>query len=113
MLFRSDWAKAKADGVEGAIIRLGYGEGNNADKKAQRNISECMKELLKEQLNVSPGRKLMELYNQLLIMTHSARSDIRTEAPSYGQPITLYDPRSTGAEAYRLLAEEVINREVE
>lgn len=36
-----DWAKAKADGVEGAIIRLGYGEGNNADKKAQRNISEC------------------------------------------------------------------------
>lgn len=38
-----DWAKAKADGVEGAIIRLGYGEGNNADKKAQRNISECKK----------------------------------------------------------------------
>lgn len=36
-----DWAKAKADGVEGVIIRLGYGEGNNADKKAQRNISEC------------------------------------------------------------------------
>ena len=36
-----DWAKAKADGVEGAIIRLGYGEGTNADKKAQRNISEC------------------------------------------------------------------------
>ena len=36
-----DWAKAKDDGVEGAIIRLGYGEGNNADKKAQRNISEC------------------------------------------------------------------------
>ena len=36
-----DWAKAKADGVEGVIIRLGYGWGNNADKKAQRNISEC------------------------------------------------------------------------
>lgn len=36
-----DWAKAKDDGVEGVIIRLGYGEGNNADKKAQRNISEC------------------------------------------------------------------------
>ena len=33
------------------------------------------------------------------------------EAPSYGQPITLYDTRSAGAEAYRLLAEEVINRE--
>lgn len=36
-----DWAKAKADGVEGAIIRLGYGWGNDADTKAQRNISEC------------------------------------------------------------------------
>lgn len=36
-----DWAKAKADGVEGAIIRLGFGWGNDADAKAQRNISEC------------------------------------------------------------------------
>ena len=35
------------------------------------------------------------------------------EAPSYGQPITLYDTSSAGAEAYRLLAEEVINREGE
>ena len=33
------------------------------------------------------------------------------EAPSYGLPITLYDTKSAGAEAYRLLAEEVINRE--
>lgn len=36
-----DWVKSKADGVEGAIIRLGYGWGNSADKKAQRNINEC------------------------------------------------------------------------
>ena len=33
------------------------------------------------------------------------------EAPSYGQPINIYDSRSAGAEAYRHLAEEVINRE--
>ena len=33
------------------------------------------------------------------------------EAPSYGQPINIYDPRSAGAESYRLLAEEVLNRE--
>ena len=32
------------------------------------------------------------------------------EAPSYGMPITKYDKRSTGAESYRLLAEEVIHR---
>lgn len=30
------------------------------------------------------------------------------EAPSHGLPINLYDKRSTGTEAYRLLAEEVI-----
>ncbi len=36
-----DWDKAKADGVEGVIIRLGFGSGNNVDGKAQRNISEC------------------------------------------------------------------------
>ena len=33
------------------------------------------------------------------------------EAPSYGQPINIYDSRSAGAESYRLLAEEVLNRE--
>ena len=32
------------------------------------------------------------------------------EAPSYGQPINLYSPRSAGAEAYRALADEVIAR---
>ena len=32
------------------------------------------------------------------------------EAPSYGMPINLYDPKSTGAESYMLLAEEVINK---
>jgi chromosome partitioning protein len=31
------------------------------------------------------------------------------EAPSYGLPINLYEPKSAGAEAYKLLAEEVIN----
>lgn len=35
------------------------------------------------------------------------------EAPSYGMPIIMYDSRSAGAEAYRFLAEEVIEREDE
>jgi len=33
------------------------------------------------------------------------------EAPSHGLPITMYDGRSKGAESYRLLAEEVIEKE--
>ena len=35
------------------------------------------------------------------------------EAPSYGQPIELYDPRCQGAQSYRDLAEELINRNEE
>lgn len=35
------------------------------------------------------------------------------EAPSHGLPITLYDTRSTGAEGYRTLAKEVIERDVQ
>ncbi len=33
------------------------------------------------------------------------------EAPSFGMPINLYDSKSAGAESYRKLADEVINRE--
>ena len=32
-----------------------------------------------------------------------------SEAPSFGKPIVLYDPHSTGAESYRDLAREVLN----
>ena len=34
-----------------------------------------------------------------------------SEAPSHGKPINIYDPKSKGAEAYMLLAEEVIYNE--
>jgi chromosome partitioning protein len=33
------------------------------------------------------------------------------EAPSHGLPINLYDPKSAGCEAYRKLAEEVLNKD--
>ena len=36
-----------------------------------------------------------------------------SEAPSHGKPINLYDPKSKGAEAYMLLAEEVVQNEEE
>lgn len=35
------------------------------------------------------------------------------EAPSRGMPINIYDPKSAGAESYKLLAEEVINHNEE
>jgi chromosome partitioning protein len=36
------------------------------------------------------------------------RSIRLAEAPSYGQPISIYAPHSTGAEAYAALAREVL-----
>jgi chromosome partitioning protein len=34
-----------------------------------------------------------------------------SEAPSHGKPIVLYDPHSTGAESYRMLAKEVLEHD--
>ena len=48
--------------------------------------------------------------NQNIYKTIIPRNVRLAEAPSYGQPINIYDTRSSGAESYRLLAEEVISR---
>ena len=48
--------------------------------------------------------------NQKIYKTIIPRNIRLAEAPSHGLPINVYDPRSTGAESYRLLAEEVIHR---
>ena len=36
-----------------------------------------------------------------------------SEAPSYGQPITVFDPTNRGAQAYRDLANEVLGNELD
>ncbi len=48
--------------------------------------------------------------NQNIYKTIIPRNVRLAEAPSHGLPINYYDSRSTGAESYKLLAEEVINR---
>ena len=45
-----------------------------------------------------------------LFQTVIPRNVRLSEAPSHGKPITAYDPRSKGAEAYRQLAKEVTGR---
>lgn len=48
--------------------------------------------------------------NQAIYKTIIPRNIRLAEAPSHGMPITRYDAKSTGAESYRMLAEEVIHR---
>lgn len=62
-------------------------------------------------LSLQVVENVKENLQQNIYKTIIPRNVRLAEAPSYGQPITIYDPRSAGAESYRLLAEEVINRE--
>ena len=49
-------------------------------------------------------------FRQKVFDTVIPRNIRLAEAPSFGMPICMYDSKSAGAEAYRMLAEEVINR---
>ena len=49
--------------------------------------------------------------NQNIYKTIILRNIRLAEAPSYGMPINQYDPKESGAESYRLLADEVIEKE--
>ncbi len=48
--------------------------------------------------------------NQSIYKTIIPRNIRLAEAPSHGMPINLYDSKSTGAEAYRFLAQEVLRK---
>ncbi len=48
--------------------------------------------------------------NQNIYKTIIPRNIRLAEAPSYGMPINVYDPKSAGAESYMQLADEVIHR---
>lgn len=63
---------------------------------ARTNLSLQVIENVRENLN-------QKIYNTII-----PRSVRLAEAPSYGLPINIYDRKSTGAKAYRALAEEII-----
>ncbi len=65
---------------------------------ARTNLSLQVVENVKENLN-------QNIYKSII-----PRNVRLAEAPSYGLPVTQYDTKSAGAEAYRLLADEVIHR---
>jgi len=54
---------------------------------------------------------LREFFNNEVFTTVIPRSIRLAEAPSYGKPILMYDPRSRGAESYIKLAKEVLEND--
>lgn len=86
--------------------------------------------LVRRHLNsgLAVGGVLLTMYDSRLNLSEDVASEVRrffkdrvyktviprnvrlSEAPSHGQPIIVYDPRCRGAEVYRELAREVIER---
>ena len=61
-------------------------------------------------LSLQVVENVKENLNKTIYKTIIPRNIRLAEAPSHGMPINLYDPKSAGAENYRLLAEEVIHK---
>lgn len=61
-------------------------------------------------LSLQVVENVKENLNQTIYKSIIPRNVRLAEAPSHGKPINLYDPKSAGAEAYRDLADEVIER---
>ena len=61
-------------------------------------------------LAIQVVEEVKKYFGSLLYSTSIPRNIRLAEAPSYGVPITSYDPRSKGAKAYMAFAEEFLNR---
>ncbi len=59
-------------------------------------------------LSAAVASDLRDFYGRQVFETVIPRNVRLAEAPSYGKPITLYDPHSKGAEAYFQLGKEII-----
>ncbi len=59
-------------------------------------------------LSAAVAKDLRDFYGSQVLETVIPRNVRLAEAPSFGKPIMLYDPRSRGAESYVQLAKEII-----
>ena len=77
--------------LEGVVFTM-YDSRNNLSKEVVENVQQNLSE---------------NIYKTII-----PRNVRLAEAPSYGMPITKYAPDSTGAEAYRMLALEMVAHEM-
>jgi chromosome partitioning protein len=59
-------------------------------------------------LSAAVAKDLRDFYGSQVLNTVIPRNVRLAEAPSFGKPILLYDPRSRGAESYNQLAKEIL-----
>ena len=59
-------------------------------------------------LSSAVAKDLRDFYGAKVMKTVIPRNVRLAEAPSFGKPIMLYDPRSRGAESYNELAKEIL-----
>ena len=64
-------------------------------------------------LSIQVVEEVKKYFREKVYTTVIPRNVRLAEAPSYGMPITEYDPRSTGAQAYMDFAEEFLELEAE
>ena len=57
--------------------------------------------------------EVKRFFKDLVFDTSIPRNIRLAESPSFGKPICLYDPHSTGALAYQLLTQEVLSKETQ
>ena len=62
-------------------------------------------------LSKEVAEEVKRYFKDLVFNTSIPRNIRLAESPSFGKPICLYDPHSTGALAYQLLTQEVIEKE--
>ncbi len=61
-------------------------------------------------LSKDVANEVENVFGDKVFKTRIPRTVRISEAPSYGEPITEYEPNGKGAEAYRDLAKEAIKR---
>ena len=61
-------------------------------------------------LSIQVTEEVKKYFSGQVFKTIIPRNVRLGEAPSHGEPITIYDPHSKGAEVYKKLAKEVIRR---
>jgi len=66
----------------------------------------------REKLSREVAKEVRLNFPYYVYETEIPRSVALAEAPSFGKPIILYDPNSTGAKAYERLAREIIDKEI-